>query len=136
MTNESSEESEEFKKIPDVADDEAAASTDVTKSTLEAQQFSTGESAEELEKAARKAEHDRNEKFRAHFGNIVTGALYFMAIGVATFAAIWSWHLLAPREWRWLDLNEIQAIQNIVTGGVLAGLIADQFRKRIGKISK
>ncbi len=128
-------EDEELKSIPGLTDEEkSAASTvgDVDSSTAEAQQLTSGKSEKELQKEALQRDHERSENFKDHFEIITVAGLYVMAIGVFSFAAIWAWHTLTPECWHWLNPSQLDNIQNIVTGGVLAGIIADQFRRRIG----
>ncbi|GJL90936.1 hypothetical protein [Hyphococcus sp.] len=128
-------ENEELKSIPGLTEEEkSAASTigDVESSTAEAQQLTSGKSKKELQKEALQRDHERSENFKDHFEIITVAGLYIMAIGVFSFAAIWAWHTLTPECWHWLNPSQLDNIQNIVTGGVRAGIIADQFRRRIG----
>lgn len=87
-------------------------------------------SYEDLEEAHRQAGLKRDEKFREHFDRITIVALYLMAIGVALFAVCWGVHVVLPEKWHWLNEAQIERIQNIVTGGLLFGLVSDQFKRR------
>lgn len=99
---------------------------------LETQQVGSNKSIEALRRQALEKEHGRTEDFRDHFSRLTTIALYILALGLFCFGVVWCWHVLAPCTWRWLLTDEIQRVQNLVTGGVLAGLISDQFRRRAG----
>lgn len=123
----------EIKSIPGLPPEEeaAAAGDDVQSSAAETAQLTSGRSADDLEKEAREREHGRSERFKDHFEWIAIGGLYAMALGVAAFAIAWAYHILTPPCWHWLGGEQLAKIQNIVTGGILAGLIADQFRRRL-----
>ncbi|MCA8901833.1 MAG: hypothetical protein KDA53_11335 [Hyphomonas sp.] len=131
MTETPPESEDIFLTIPeDAADSEAASSTDDL-SDKEVQQLTRNISVEDLKREAIKSEHNRSEDFKKHFGVITVAALYVMAFGVLIFAATWMWHIIVPPCLHWLDEAQLSKIQNIFTGGILAGLIADQFRKRM-----
>ena len=119
----------DFRTVPEVVEAGDGGSDDMSDS--EAQQLSKNKSADDLRKEAEKSEFKRNEGFKQHFGIITVVALYAMALGVLLFGFTWAWHILAPHCMHWLEPDELGRIQSIVTGGVLAGLIADQFRKRM-----
>ncbi len=121
------------KAIPGVPPRElAAAASPQNADAAEALQLSSGRSEEELKKQALKRDHERAEQFKDHFEEVAIAGLYLMAFGVAAFAVVWTFHTLTPTQWHWLDASQVDRIQNFVTGGVLAGLIADQFRRRLG----
>jgi len=96
----------------------------------EARVMSGGMSFEELQADAKKSEHSRNEKFKDHLEKIVLWGLYVTAFGTGTFAIIWGLHVILPEKWHWLDHTQLESMQNLLTGGVLAGLVGDHFRKR------
>ena len=125
----------QMKRIPGVPAEEqeaASQSEDVSSSTGEARQLTSGKTEEQIKKEARQRDHERSENFKNHFERITVFGLYAMAFGVFGFAAVWAWHTLTPQCFHWLNPTQLDNIQNIVTGGVLAGLIADQFRRRLG----
>ena len=100
----------------------------------ESKQLSSGKSADELKKEAEESEHGRSEAFKNHFGCITVVALYLMAFGVTAFAGVWAYHVLTPISYHWLTAEQLAMIQNLVTGGVLVGVIAEQFRRRLGRV--
>ena len=127
---------DEIKRIPGVPVEERDAQlrlSDAAVSADEAVQLTSGKSEDEIKKEALRRDHERSEKFKDHFERITVVGLYVMAGGAFAFAATWAWHALVPECWGWLDPDRLSNIQNIVTGGVLAGLIADQFRRRLGR---
>lgn len=126
---------DELKTIPaSVARAQSAEDTsdDAGLAAAESSLFATGKSIPELERAARARDHERSENFKDHFEAITVGGLYLMACGVFSFAVAWGWHVLSPENLHWLNGDQLIKIQNIFTGGVLAGMIADQFRRRLG----
>ena len=54
----------------------------------------------------------------------------FLAIMV--MGAVWVWHLIAPLKWQWMADGQIDHIQNMVTGGVIAVVVGDHFKRRLG----
>ncbi len=107
------------------------AEQDDRRAQKEADQLGRGQSIDRLRKEAEKSEHGRNEDFKKHFGWITVAALYILALAVFLFGFTWFWHTLTPGSWHWLPEEQLVKIQNMFTGGVLAGVIADQFRKKM-----
>jgi hypothetical protein len=97
---------------------------------LEAKALGSGKKFQELKEEAEKAAFGRIEKFKEHFDKIILCGLYLSACGAAVFAIIWGLHVILPSECHWLDSTQLETMQNILTGGVLAGLISEQFKKR------
>lgn len=97
---------------------------------LEAKALGSGKKFQDLKEEAEKAAFGRVENFKAHFDNIILCGLYLSACGAAIFAVIWGWHVVLPEKCHWLDASQLETMQNILTGGVLAGLISEQFKKR------
>lgn len=129
----------EIKEIPGIPDEEKAsakASETDNLSTSEARQLSSGLSEKALKDKAKRRDHERSEIFKDHFEKIAVFALHLIATGIAIFSIVWTYHILARLSWHWLDNEQISTIQNIFTGGVLAGIIAGQFRKRLGGSSE
>ena len=98
----------------------------------EAAELSQNLPEDDLRKRARHAEHRRAENFKDHFECIAIVGLWALAAGILAFGFTWFWHIISPPYWHWLDAEHVARIQNIFTGGVLAGVVADQFRRRLG----
>ncbi len=122
---------ETFRKLPDVPPEQPDNSDFDERAIAESLQFGSGKTEDQLRKESRENEHNRTETFRGHFNSITIIAMWVMAIGVLAFGLTWAFHVLLPIERHWLLPDQVAKIQNIFTGGVLAGLIADQFRKRM-----
>jgi hypothetical protein len=111
----------------------------------EAAQLSSGKSIDELEELARRKEHARGEAFRDHFENLAIAAMYVLFGTLCVFGIVWALHMILPERCvsiigcksycigRWLTGDQITILQDIVTGGLIAGLLADHFRKRVGR---
>jgi hypothetical protein len=84
-----------------------------------------------LEREAAEQEHDRNQKFRNHFEKIAIGALWILAFGLLAIALIWLYHMVTPICWHWLDIEQLDDLQGILTGGLIVGVLTDHFRKRL-----
>jgi hypothetical protein len=72
----------------------------------------------------------RTERFKVHFDLILVITLYVMATGVAIFAMCWALHIILPDCLHWLNDKQIERIQNLVTGGLLFGIISEQFKRK------
>lgn len=99
-------------------DDEAAA---------EARAVARGTLREEAERA----QHSRRERTRDHIGYATVIGVWVAFVVVVSGAIIWAWHLLAPIKWRYLQPDQITAIQallsNVIVGAVLGFLIRNRF---------
>lgn len=102
----------------------------------EAQQLSRGLSPSDIRKeAAAESDHKRTERFRNHFETVMIVSLWILAASMAVLGAVWIWHLITPEHsyWHWLDESQIEKLQDILTGGLVAGLVADHLRRRLGR---
>ena len=124
---------EQIKDIPGLPISEEALLNDSTNLSLkEAQQLSSGKSTDQLAKEAAANEHNRTEGFRDLFDLLIKIGMVLAFGAIIAFSFTWVWHLITPPTWHWLPAEEIAHIQNLVTGGVLAALVSDHFRKRLG----
>ena len=130
------ESGEPLRKIPGLPPSEAAAlSTQVGTpdgGTQEAKLLSLGLSEHEIARRAAASEHRRNENFRDHFERIAIIALWLTAVLLFVVGFTWLYHLLMPERWHWLSADQVLKLQNIVTGGVLAGVAGNHIKKRLG----
>lgn len=126
----------ETKDIPGLPDDERIALSlegDLGDAALkEATQLSSGRSEDELRAEAAENEHNRNENFRDLFNDLVSIGMMCAFVAVLALAAVWVWHLLTPCQLHWLSRDQIDHIQGMITGGVLAALVGDHFKRRLG----
>lgn len=68
--------------------------------------------------------------------------LWILFAGLVLLAVTWLIHVLAPTGTKldvgcfslggWLKPSDFERVQGILTGGVIAGLVADHFKRRIG----
>jgi hypothetical protein len=96
---------------------------------LEAQSLSRGLPARDLKRESAEAEHDRDQKFKNHFERLAVWTVYILYVGFLAFSAVWIIHVLTP--WGWLKPPELDKVQGLLTGGAIAGLLADHVRKRM-----
>lgn len=99
----------------------------------EEQQFRDGKQIRDLAKEASEAEHDCNERFRDYFERLANVGITIAFAGAVVLGAIWLWHLTAPTSWRWLREQDLDHVQNLIAGGVLASLTADHFKRRLSR---
>lgn len=137
---------EEKRQIPDPPPEEAGGSHADAAAVNEDKLLSRGMSADELAAEARRKEHAREEDFRDHFERLAICAMYLMFGTLAVFGLVWAVHMILPEKCapismrplgcvcigRWLTEDQLTIVQDIVTGGLVAGLLADHFRRRMG----
>lgn len=105
----------------------------------ETQQIGSGASIPDLEGEARANEHRRNQKFRDHFELIFLLLLYALFACFIVLGAVWVLHMVLPEKaatsWRphgWLSKEQLDNISGLLAGGVIAGLVADHVKRRVG----
>jgi Fe2+ transport system protein B len=99
---------------------------------LEAKQLSSGLSSEELKHDAEEREHNRNQNFRDHFEKLVTWGMNGAFIAIMVMGAVWVWHLVTPTWLQWMSEQQLDHIQSMVTGGVIAVVVGEHFKRRLG----
>ncbi|MEM8985887.1 MAG: hypothetical protein AAGC95_04110 [Pseudomonadota bacterium] len=83
----------------------------------------------DLTNDAQQSEHYRREKIRNHIGHAsLLGVWLAWSIGVVA-VVIWTWHLLAPSEWRYLEDVQIDRLESILFGVVITALVSAFGRK-------
>lgn len=124
------------KTIPRLSPEMVAAlerpASGVDSAQQEAALFAQDLDAESIEKEAKRNSHKRNERFKDHFENIAIASLWIVASLFIVVGVVWFWHLLTPQWLHFLGSEEIDKLQNIVTGGVITGIGADHIKRRIG----
>lgn len=125
-----------IRKIPpEAAKEEAKGVVDAPaadSATAEAKQLGRGLSLARLEQEAVESEHGRAERFKNHFEIITMLAMWGISGIAAIFGLTWFWHLITPDNWHWLSADQVEKIQNIFAGVILAGVLGDHFKKRMG----
>ena len=100
----------------------------------------SGKSAEEVtaDEKGRLAEARRQQTFLGHFEWVNIIAMWCIAGAMAILGIVWLLHMVLPAKCsgylpvcRWLEPDEVVVIQDILTGGLIAGLVADHFRRRL-----
>lgn len=110
----------------------------------EARQLGSGRPVRDLRKEAEEREHDRGEKFRDSFEFLAIAAMYAIFGVMALIGIVWFAHMIFPEKCtagnilsehfcRWLIPEQVIIIQDILTGGIIAGLIADHIKRRMGQ---
>jgi hypothetical protein len=102
---------------------------------LEAFQIASGLTIEDLKADAERQEHRRNQKFKDQFELIFTILIWLLFIGFVILGAIWFVHLISTPAFKlvhWLSEEQIDKVEGILTSGIIAGLVADHFKRRLG----
>ncbi|MDP2009168.1 MAG: hypothetical protein Q8K11_03225 [Phenylobacterium sp.] len=101
------------------------------RSRKETEQFKSGDTEEQLKANSRVNEHGRTERFKDHFESLARIGITVAFGASIVLGVIWVWHIVSPAEWRWLQDKELEHLQNLITGGVLASLASDLFKRRL-----
>jgi hypothetical protein len=126
--------SEPKKQIPQsVVDAEEPAPGEIDVGAQEARQLSRGLPVRDLKVEADEAEHRRTESFRDHFERVAICALWVLFSSMGVIGGVWIWNLIMPvhSPAHWLDSDQMEKLQDILTGGIIAGLVADHFKRRM-----
>ena len=115
---------------------------DDDKGAKEAAQLGSGAPIKDLEREAKENEHRRSQQFKDHFEFLSIVMLDILFAGFAILATIWVLHLVLPEKpsgkWFvyyfhcWLTKDQLDDIAGVLAGGVIAGLVADHFKRRMG----
>jgi hypothetical protein len=141
------DDSPELKRIVPEAALQAAEETTPAVGDLavkETLQISSGMSTDEMEKEAKEREHKRDQWFRDNFEMLAVAAMYVAFVALCIIGVIWLLHMILPERcgpascWyicfcRWLTPDQVTILQDVLTGGLIGGLLADHFRKRMGR---
>ena len=128
-------EPEENKKIPRLTAQEQrfarAESTDDA-AVAEARLIGEGASRKDFEDDAKINEARRAEAFKDQFEILSIFALWFGGVIFACLTFVWALNLILPKCKQFLEDNQIDKLQLIITGGFVAGLASSHFKKRLG----
>jgi len=116
--------------VPDVPDEGAGDPDSLDAGQLEALSLGRGLPARDLRREADESDHDRSERFKAHFDNIGIGALYAISAALLIAGLFWFWHIVTP--WHFLEADQLAVLQNMLTGGVLVSVGTAYLKKRLG----
>lgn len=119
------------KKVPPLQEPDIDDDADSIK---EAKDFSSGLSATELEKQANEKKFKRRERFKDHFEWSLLIFLWGITALIAITTLIWTFHLIAPNSWCWLNKEGIERLQTILVsgfGGVLYTIVSKNIKNRI-----
>jgi hypothetical protein len=109
----------------------------------EARQLSSGKSVRNLKKDAEESDHERGERFRDNFETITICAINAIFAAMAVLGIVWLAHMVLPEKCspsasifgiqlcRWLIPEQVIIIQDVLTGGIIAGLIGDHIKRRM-----
>lgn len=108
--------------------------------TKEVHQLSRGLDLRDLKKEAEEADHHRSEHFKDHFERVAIFALWTLYSGFAALGFVWLLNAILPApplHWwwgmaSWLSDDQMNKVQGVLTGGAIAGLVADHFKRRLG----
>lgn len=74
-------------------------------------------------------DHDRLETLRAHVHKAEKLLLWVAVVLLALGMIVWSMHQLMPARWAWLNAEQLQTIQYILTTVTVSGLVGGLVRR-------
>jgi hypothetical protein len=99
----------------------------------EAESLSADLTEDELASRARRNEHRWQQIFKATFEILVLATLIVLFIAFFMIGVVWLIHMIVPQRYRWLTCDQVTILQDILTGGIVAGLVGEHFKRRIGR---
>ncbi|GER00805.1 hypothetical protein JCM17845_14280 [Iodidimonas gelatinilytica] len=127
---------DDYLKIPEgvVEKEEAlsATSQDMDSGAREAEQISQALDEKEIKKRAAANEHNRNEKFRDNFELYAIMALWVTGVVILLLLITWALHILLPEEFHWLSSSQLEKVEHLSIGGIIASLGVGHIKKRLG----
>lgn len=88
-------------------------------------------SEEDLAAQAKQSEHKRREFFLTVFEWLAVLTLVFLFAALFIIGVVWLLQIVLPERCRWLSADQTTILQDILTGGLVAGLIGEHFKKRL-----
>lgn len=89
--------------------------------------------ARNLEAEDQEAKHDQTQKTRKLIFCVIRLAIVFVSfLGIAGISIL-AWHILTPKDWRWLEGDEIVKLKDVITyslSGFFVGLL-NKFSKAL-----
>ena len=59
-------------------------------------------------------------------------AVAIIALVLGTGVLIWAWHILSPTRLHWLTTDQINEVQRVMTGSLLAIVVSDYAKRYFG----
>ncbi len=94
----------------------------------EAIKFGKGD---DLELDGQRQEHGRHQRFRNHANAAMLGLFWLMVALVGIGVLVFTWHLLTPDGWHWLEAPSLEKLQTLLASAVLSSAITGYVNKRI-----
>jgi len=85
--------------------------------------------AKMAEGKAKAASIRRDAGLQDHLHKIVVCGVYVIGALIIVAVGIWLYHFIVPTEWRFLTLEQIESLQNILFSGAIGGAISGQAKK-------
>ena len=115
--------------VPDVPDEGTDDLESLDSGQMEALSLGRGLPERDLRREADESNHDRSERFKSHLDNIAIAAMYPVAGTLLMAGGFWFWHIVTP--WHFLEPDQLDVLQNMLTGGVLVSVGTAYMKKRL-----
>lgn len=90
---------------------------------------SSGYANRDLDGEALQNDHDRIESLRSHVHMVEKVLLWACSLLLILGLGAWSWHLLTPTKWAFLDADQLSTIQHLLTTVAVSGLVGNVARR-------
>jgi hypothetical protein len=121
--------------LPIEDSDKASRDKEVASATAESKQLSSGQSLKELQAQldveANAQEFKRDQNFKNQFDWALVVLFWAGVVAVLAIGAVWVAHHILAEAYHWLSATQLSALKSLVSGGLLASLVAAQIKKRL-----
>ncbi len=97
--------------------------------TIAVEEFEVFSDKNSREKESKRKAHQRGESIKDILHICAQFALTIVAGLLIIGVIIWAWHILTPLYLQWLTMDQINEIQKIMSGALLAIVVSDYAKK-------
>jgi hypothetical protein len=98
------------------------------RATSEAVAFAEGV---DLEKDGKQREHDRHQSFRDTANAAILWLFRLIAVCLGLGILVYTFHLLCPRSWHFLDKEALDKLQTVMGAAVLSSALTSYVKNRL-----
>jgi hypothetical protein len=111
---------------PRFAPDETGPADDLA--TAEAYTLGAGD---DLERNGKLQEHQRHQTFRNHVNRATLILFWLIVVCVGLGVFVYSWHLVTPLAWHWLDGAAREKLQTLLAAALLSSALTGYVNRRL-----
>ncbi len=99
-----------------------------SRATEEALKIAAGD---DLERDGKQREHKRHQKFRDHANIAVLILFWLIIISLGVGVMVFTWHLLTPACWHFLNDSQMEKLQTILASALLSSALTGYAKQRL-----